>query len=143
MLGKLAKWLRISGLDVLYSNDTTPERLIETSRKGLRTVITRNTKLLETKDVPVFFIKHDRLQDQLRQFFDEKRELDPFASIFTRCIDCNTLLEEIDKEKIKDRLWPYVYQTKSSFRICPGCNKIYWAGTHKGNMEKRLRELLS
>jgi len=50
--------------------------------------------------------------------------------LFYRCIECNTPLEDIAKEKIKTKVPEYVYQTQSTFKQCTNCRKIFWKGTH-------------
>jgi uncharacterized protein with PIN domain len=45
------------------------------------------------------------------------------------------------KEKIKDKVPEYVYKTQQDFVICPRCNRVYWHGTHWGNVRKLLSEI--
>ncbi|MEK7805847.1 MAG: Mut7-C RNAse domain-containing protein, partial [Planctomycetota bacterium] len=62
--------------------------------------------------------------------------------IFTRCLVCNGLLEPVAKEKIKDKVPPYVYSTQDEFDICPQCGRIYWSGTHRVKMLGMLGEIM-
>ena len=50
MLGRLAKWLRILGFDVLYSNDSRDEELLETCKSEGRVLLTRDTELARRAD---------------------------------------------------------------------------------------------
>ena len=57
MLGKLAKKLRMLGIDTTYHNNITEEYLITTSLKENRIVLTRKTAFpISDKAVPVLFI---------------------------------------------------------------------------------------
>jgi len=58
--------------------------------------------------------------------------------LFTRCLVCNALLEEIAKSAVADLVPPYVYRTQAQFRHCPACGRIYWRGTHWARMVERL-----
>jgi uncharacterized protein with PIN domain len=55
--------------------------------------------------------------------------------LFTRCITCNTPLEEVSKEEVADRLLADTSRYYSKFNKCPGCNRIYWEGSHYDNMK--------
>ena len=61
---------------------------------------------------------------------------------FTRCLECNELLLEQEKDNIKDRVPPYVFRTQEHYMECPSCRRIYWRGTHWEAMIKRLKKLL-
>jgi hypothetical protein len=56
---------------------------------------------------------------------------------FTRCLDCNTLLEAASREAVWERLPPKI-RDKEVFRICPGCQRVYWEGSHHERMSKLL-----
>ncbi|MFZ5845151.1 MAG: Mut7-C RNAse domain-containing protein, partial [Patescibacteria group bacterium] len=60
--------------------------------------------------------------------------------MFSRCTICNQELSSIDKTKIKEKVPVYVYNTQENFFICAVCNRIYWQGTHWGNVKKTLEE---
>ena len=62
--------------------------------------------------------------------FDLQKEIKEF----TRCLECNTELIKIAKEKIAGNLPPRVKQSQEEFFKCPGCGKLYWKGTHHQKM---------
>ena len=47
MLGRLAKWLRILGFDVLYFSKAEDPALVEIARRDGRVLLTRDTGLIE------------------------------------------------------------------------------------------------
>lgn len=141
MVGRLAKWLRILGYDTAYLPQLSPLGLIREARRQGRMILTRNTRLLRSKDVPpLVFVQSDHFREQLRQVVDECH-LDPSQALFTRCAECNQLLEEIQKETVRDRVPEYVWQTQDEFRRCPACQRIYWGATHKDHVLEELRRI--
>ena len=122
-------------------NNIEDGELIRISSEEKRIVLTRDTRLIKRLKNYVF-IESDHLRDQLRQVIDLFK-LDPFRDFFKRCILCNELIEEVEKDEIKEEVPIYVYNTQSLFMRCPKCRRIYWGGTHRQKAEERLKELLS
>jgi len=143
MLGKLARWLRMAGLDVQYERKIQDSKLIAGAQAEKRIVLTRDSHLIKEMITGDFlYIDQDRLEDQLKQFYARYpqllRELHPLS----RCVECNTALLAIEKEKIKDRVWPYVYETQEHFTTCPRCDKIFWEATHVKRIREKLEQLM-
>ena len=65
--------------------------------------------------------------------------MDPFS----RCMDCNGELRKTSKKQIQHRLEPLTKKYYDTFRICGECGKIYWAGSHRQRMEKKIKALLA
>ncbi len=142
MLGRLAKWLRIAGFDVLYSNRYTDEELVRISRGQDRVLLSRDTRLLIQKSVRRFiYLESDDVREQIRQVFDLTRTTD-LPGLLSRCLGCNRLLEPVEREQVKESIPPFVYRTQLQFKSCPSCRKIYWAGTHRQAVLRTLQSLL-
>ena len=141
MLGSLAKWLRIFGYDVLYEPAWKKEEMINLSLRDDRIILTRDTHLTKKIGLKVFFVEEDGLEKQLNQIIKELSLTLNESMIFVRCTTCNTLSKIIPKEEVKDRVPTYVYSTQDEFRICPKCNRIYWAGTHLESVKKMIGKL--
>ena len=60
---------------------------------------------------------------------------------FGRCVDCNTPFERISSETARPRVPAYVARTRSRFRYCPQCDRVFWRATHVAEMEDRLHRL--
>lgn len=143
MLGKLARWLRMAGVDVEYHNAISDDVLVASAKAEDRILITRDTRLIQKlapKDY--LFISHDKLEDQFSEFFAHFPEAVSEFHPLSRCAECNGRLQPIAKEDVKDRVWSYVYQTQEHFTRCPGCGRIYWPATHVERITRRLRHLL-
>jgi len=130
MLGRLCKWLRLLGYDASYFLSDKKSDLIYQSLKEGRIILTRDQHLSKKKAIKLIIINSDSFEEQLNQVFSELNiKVDP-DNIFTRCLVCNEVLLEIDKERVKDKVPSYVFQTQEEFSYCPTCQKIYWKGTH-------------
>jgi uncharacterized protein with PIN domain len=142
MLGRLAKWLRLLGFDVLYYPDIEDRQVIKIAREQERTILTRDTRMLQCKGVRgTVFIKSDQVFEQLL----EMKDILDFhgQDLLERCIVCNRRLYAIaDRDEIKDLVPEYVYHHFDIFMRCGGCGKIYWEGNHYKNIRERIREIL-
>jgi len=142
MLGRLAKWLRIAGFDVLYSNRYTDDDLVALSAQEGRILLSRDTRLLVRKSVRRFiFLESEKVHSQLRQVFQSVHTAS-FPGVLVRCLSCNEMLEEMHREEVRDRVPPYVYKTQTQFKGCSKCGRIFWPGTHRRSVLRALEELL-
>jgi len=142
MLGKLAKKLRLLGIDTEYFRSIDEESILEFCRKEGRILLTRDRGLYEKalkNGIDVFLLKSDDWKSQLRAI-DDKFGI--HSKPYTRCSICNTSLVKVEKEFVKDKIPEYVYLTQDEFYECPKCRRIYWRGTHVEHMEKELRRVL-
>jgi hypothetical protein len=138
MLGKLAKRLRLLGLDVTYPKISADSLLLRLSREEGRTILTRDTGLVKVKGARAILIHSKKLSEQLQEVISAlKLKLSP-QQLFSRCAVCNGELQKIKKEQIKDRVPPLIYKIFDDFTYCPVCDKVYWKGTH---FERILEEL--
>ena len=143
MLGRLAKWLRIAGFDVLYSNKFSDDELVAISNREGRILLSRDTRLLIRKSVKDFiFLESQDIQTQIRQVFETMHIFNlPFP--LTRCLTCNEALIEAKRESVRHSVPAFVYKTQKYFRSCPKCGRIFWAGTHRNSVMKTLELLLA
>ncbi|MBM4064468.1 MAG: hypothetical protein FJ266_02330 [Planctomycetes bacterium] len=142
MLGRLARWLRIVGYDVAYESSISDDDLIARAIHERRIILTMDRKLTERESARnSLLIKSPSYKEQLKQVITHYN-IDYKSGIFTRCLICNGLLEPVGKEKIKDKVPPYVYSTQDEFDICPQCGRIYWSGTHRVKMLGMLGEIM-
>jgi hypothetical protein len=143
MLGRLAKWLRIAGFDVLYSNRYSDEELASLSMKEDRILLSRDTRLLIRRSVREFiYLESEKIQEQIKQIF-RATATSAIPGLLTRCLACNDVLSEIARENARERVPPYVFQTQRTFKLCPRCRKIYWAGTHRQSVLRIMEKLIS
>jgi len=143
MLGSLAKWLRIFGFDVLYEPTWKKEEMVTLSLREGMTILTRDTHLIKKIGLKVLLIKENGIKNQLNQVINELNLTIDKSMIFVRCTICNTLSKVVPKEEVKNKVPPYVFSAREEFRICPKCNRIYWAGTHMESVQKIVDKFTS
>ncbi len=129
-LGALARYLRLLGFDSEYSNTSSDQRLAEITANDRRILLTRDVDLLKRKAVTHgYFV---RATDVRTQTVEVVRRLDLLDQIrpFVRCMNCNAELVPVPKEAIEHRLQERTRLYYNEFRICPGCDRLYWHGSH-------------
>jgi len=143
MLGRLAKWLRILGFDVLYYPDIDDREIVRIAREQERTILTRDTQLTKRRGLPgVIFVEKDDVFDQLtviraRLGFSQ-------AAFSGRCAVCNGLIDEVlQKEEVRDLVPDFIYLNSPGFMRCRDCGKVYWEGSHRKGMREKVEGVLS
>jgi uncharacterized protein with PIN domain len=142
MLGKLAKWLRVLGYDVVYLKRATEKEVLEKLQEG-RTLLTRNRRARSWHGKGrVFVVKENDPQIQLREVVNGLRLPELDGAIFSRCLSCNHPLEEVRRDEVREEVPEYIYQTQEEFHRCSDCGKVFWHGSHAKRMRQQLREIL-
>jgi len=138
MVGRLARWLRILGFDVLYSNEYSDDDVVRIADAEDRIVLTRDAGLVDRlQPAAVILIENDDYAKQVGQVLKTVGTQD--FRLFSRCLDCNTMLIQTDKEKVFERVPPYIYLTQDHFSFCPSCSRIYWRGTHVEDVRNKIK----
>jgi uncharacterized protein with PIN domain len=142
MLGKLTKWLRVMGIDVIYDPRASDAQLLSWAKGGERLILTRDRHLLSRRGpVPGFYIQSDYYHEQVRQVVRAFHQGE-CLQVFSRCLRCNELLGEIAPALAAGRVPPYVYETQRTFKHCVTCGRFYWGGTHRDQMLRQLEVML-
>lgn len=141
-LGKLASHLRMLGIDTDYSNQYQDQQLADLAAADARILLSRDRQLLMRKTIRYGYLLRSMIPDE--QLIEVLQRFNLFAEIqiFKRCMNCNHLLEPVDKQQIEDQLQPLTRMYFFDFHICTGCGQIYWPGSHVERMQTRLREIL-
>ena len=142
-LGRLARWLRILGLDAVYSKEGKNSSLIILALREGRVILTRNHCLPRSAGIRLVYIESEKIRDQLKEALHKLKVSLGSARMFSRCILCNEELARAEKETMKMRVPEYVFETQDTFFTCPKCGRVYWQGTHWGNVSATLNELLT
>jgi len=133
-LGKLAAHLRMLGFDSLYGHDCRDEELAQLSAQEQRTLLSRDRGLLKRSLVTRGYLvraaqPREQLVEVLRRF-----NLSGSVAPFRRCLACNCLLQVVSKDLICHRLPSETRKHYDEFHICPGCDRLYWKGSHYQRM---------
>eukprot|EP00762_Andalucia_godoyi_P000024 ANDGO_02428.mRNA.1 hypothetical protein H310_11653 len=136
LLGPLARKLRMHGIDADWVPDSLfdaelmlerlvsdPERILMTNRK----TILRNRDFLERVGAHrMLYVQNTDLNavfKMLDVYTDE-------ACFFTRCAECNGVLQKVDsKESVRDRIHISTFEKFDLFFECSECQKVFWQGS--------------
>ena len=142
-LGRLARYLRLLGLDCLYRNDYRDAEIARIASEQQRTVLTRDRTLLQRRIITHgYFVRAQQPREQVREVltrFDLYQQVAPF----TRCTRCNGELRAVDKQAVSARLEPKTRKYYDDFRICSVCGQVFWQGSHHARMQRLVAALLT
>ena len=139
MLGKLATYLRMCGLDAAYALDRKIEaddELLALAREENRTLLTRDVQLATRAD-DAMLLESKLVIDQLRELRAAGTDLalgEP-----ERCADCNTRLTPVSPGKPTPGYAPD--SDEQSVWCCPNCEKCFWKGSHWDDVRQTLEKL--
>jgi uncharacterized protein with PIN domain len=139
MLGRLARYLRMLGYDVVYPGEGDDIHLVHIARRDRRILLTRDAHFAGRTDIRVVLITDGSIERQLKQVVEELR-LRPDRVSSCRCTLCNGNLEEVSRRKVKDLVPEHVYLSHEKFWVCSSCGHCYWPGSHWENLMKKMGE---
>lgn len=134
---ELGRWLRIAGYDVEFAEPLEKDSdLLERARLQGRLLLTRDLSFSrEQKGRGVLvYLRGEEIEAWALQLRDEvgvEWLLDPFS----RCLECNSPLVEIDRSEGLKRGGP-VHGER--FWLCPTSDHLFWQGSHTEQMMSRL-----
>ena len=142
MLGKLTRWLRMLGQDVMYSNDMEDSQLLTIAREEKRILLTRDFELYQRavgNGIKSFYFQGETSEEKLAELaerFNLPLEMDMASS---RCPKCNTVVKPLSAEKAAGKIQTNTLAHYKEFWQCPKCGQIYWQGAHWVKIRKTLR----
>lgn len=138
MLGRLARWLRVLGLDTEYDPSVDDPDLVTWAAREGRVLLTRDRHLVEHLRPPrSVLVQSDAPLGQLREVVDACGVGAP-AALFSRCPVCNGALRRATDEE-RERLVPERARSlPGPVHRCPRCLRVYWLGSHTERMRRTL-----
>lgn len=141
-LGQLARYLRLLGFDTAYERDGSDAEVAEQSQSEHRVLLTRDVGLLKRRNVSHgYYVRAVDPRDQVIEVlarFQLARAVRPF----TRCTLCNSDLVAVDKREVADRVPAGSLARFQEFRICSGCDRVYWEGSHIERASRLVDEVV-
>jgi len=138
-LQKLAILLRILGFDVLYFQNEDYISVINLAKREYRILLSR-VKFL--RKLPwIFYLNKNDIDGQLEQIIKELKLKVNKESLFSRCSNCNSLLQEVQEEEVKGKIPLDVYGRGYWFKRCLNCGKIFWNGNHITTLKEKFKKL--
>ena len=142
MLGRLARWLRLLGVDAAYVQGVTDDALLAEALRDARLLLTRDVALAARARDAALLVKALEPEAQVREVAAALGlAFDP-ALQMTRCSLCNGALVAASAEEARPHVPPAVAAAHAAYWRCPGCGKHYWRGTHAARIEATLRGLV-
>jgi uncharacterized protein len=135
---KLARNLRMAGLDAASVVDPAITEVARLAKSEQRIVLSRNRELLKVRTIR--FGQLLRSMDPLAQLIEVVRRYGLQGNLqpFSRCLSCNELLLPVAKKDIDHRLQPLTRKYYNDFMKCPLCQRIFWRGSHHAKMVEML-----
>jgi len=142
-VGKLARLLRMCGIDTRYEPELNEADLAEQVVTNRRILLSRNRDLLQRKIITWgHLVRAEQPEEQLAEVIT-LYGLEEAIKPFSRCLECNALLQPVEKTAILHRLEPLTKKYYQTFRICSDCNQIYWRGSHHQRMDTLMQRMPS
>lgn len=140
-LGKLARHLRMAGFDTLWAADWGDDEIVHVAAQQKRTILTRDKAMLRRRAVErAYFVRAVTSEEQLGEVIC-RLQLEHALRPFTRCRECNVALQDVPREAVEGRLPEKVRGLYERFKRCPGCDRVYWEGSHFARMKGVLERL--
>ncbi len=140
MLGRLARWLRLSGYNTAYSPELRDDEIIQICKKEHRVLLTKDVELYrraKKQDVEAILLEENSLEEQLIRLIKMGVEIkkEPSEAL---CPVCGAELREASAEEaapLPEEL------RKRGVYICTKCGKLYWHGSHWRNIKERVERI--
>jgi uncharacterized protein with PIN domain len=143
-VGKLARWLRLMGYDTLLFREKDDNQMIQRALSENRVILTKDAQFMRRRlvtdgKIGTIHIKHDDPRLQVQEVV-KTLKLDYHFKPFRLCLECNQRLAPRSKEEVQNLVPARVLETQTQYTWCPGCQRIYWPGTHWRDMVKKLQD---
>lgn len=157
MVGRVGKWLRTLGYDVVIwdpyaspkkigSHDHKSALLAQASREQ-RILLTRDKNLAARRDAGAcFVVSSDDPHAQFREIRAHFALQLVEAEMMSRCAKCNSKgFDIVDIEYVRnqkdDEVHPNVLEVVTEFWICRKCRKVYWEGPKFTSSYENVRRM--
>ncbi len=134
-LGALARHLRLIGFDTVWRNDLGRSEIVDIALRQRRIILTRDRGMLRLSRVTHGY--WPRATDSLAQLEEVVRALELGTQLrpYTRCLECNGALAPVAASDVAALVPPYIASTQTQFTRCDGCGRVYWAGSHRPQLD--------
>ncbi len=139
-LAHLARRLRFLGYDVAVLPGARLEEILAAARREGRTVLTLSARRPRRwAGVPAIGVERGDEQAAVRMLASA---YEPDGAPFSRCGECNTLLEPRHAVEAHGEVPARVLRRGTQLHCCPGCGRWYWEGSHVRHIREWLERAL-
>ena len=122
MLGKLARYLRVFGIDAVYAKTGAEfERYVDAGEGQTFYLLTRRSRVKHGDRT--LFVRSDRPREQLREIWHIVSPLVDPDTVMARCIECNVPLVHVSREDIEQYVPEFVFHRYKEFQKMSGVRK--------------------
>lgn len=141
-LGALARLLRLMGFDARYDTSFEDAQIVRIAGAERRIILTRDVGLLKRGEVTHgYWLRSQEPAEQAKEVvrrFDLARAVRPF----TRCPKCNGVLQQAERDAVRDRVPPRSLEAFDEFYECSICGTVYWRGSHIEDIVRTIDDIL-
>jgi uncharacterized protein with PIN domain len=133
MLGKLTRWLRMLGQDVVYSVQFNDSELLDLAKNETRVLLTKDFELYKRaiiRGLDAYYVEGNTESERLAEVAKRYGLVLMIDMEDLHCPICNTQLKAEPKEQLQNELEKNTYIYYDKFWKCPNCGQIYWQGAH-------------
>lgn len=142
MLHRLGRYLRMAGYDTLFTaKGEHDNEVLRRAEQEDRWLLTCDTKIFthSYKWSKIFLLTASDLEDQT-DLVTRHFALKWSERAFTRCTIDNTQLVQATIEQV-EKVPSAARKLEGPILYCPGCERLYWRGSHFEKMWEQLCEL--
>jgi uncharacterized protein with PIN domain len=143
MLGGLAKYLRMLGIDTKYYKNIDDKSIVKISEEEDRVILTKDKKMVkELNPKNVYIVEANHTIDQTKEVvdrFDLRSQVNPLS----RCLICNSVLRKVTKDEVKELVDEITFNSFDEFYVCGNCKKVYWHSTHTDRMQIIIEKIIN
>ena len=143
MLGKLSRWLRMLGYDVIYDVKLNDSDLLALAKKENRVLLTKDLELYKraiARGIDAYYSEGKSEADRLAELSKRYGVILEVNMDRAYCPICNTKLQPTPKEKLSNELQKNTFIHYDDFWKCPNCGQIYWQGSHWKQITSTLND---
>jgi len=136
MLGRLARWLRMMGVDTEYPEEMDDAALAVLAADQERVLLTRDRELAGSIGPVALYIEPHGLEQQIEAFIARFGMPEGW---FRRCTVCNGVLSTDEPAGVSGRVPEGILYRYRELWNCRRCGQVYWPGTQFADIEARLK----
>ncbi len=143
MLGKLTRWLRMLGQDVLYSIQFDDSQLLELAKNEEWVLLTKDFELYKraiSRGIDAYYVEGKTESERLAEVAKRYGLSLMIDMNKSHCPVCNTQLKQTPKEQLQNELKKNTFTYYDKFWKCPNCGQIYWQGAHWTQINNTLNQ---
>lgn len=136
---RLGRSLRMLGYDTLLYGAGSDDELRARRRQTGRLLLSRDSDFLG--EVDSFVVTSDDHLEQLRSVV-KHYQLDVESYRYSLCLECNEPIQAVPAADHAHSIPSRLLENGEPLWQCPGCRKLYWAGSHLDRMNARFDALV-